>query len=39
MEMETVKYLQILTEEIHSVVVATLNEEGRPETRVIDMML
>ena len=27
MEMETVKYLQILTEEIHSVVVATLNEE------------
>ena len=30
------KYLQILTEEIHSVVVATLNEEGRPETRVID---
>ncbi len=36
MEMETVKYLQILTEEIHSVVVATLNEEGRPETRVID---
>ena len=39
MEMETVKYLQILTEEIHSVVVTTLNEEGRPETRVIDMML
>ena len=30
------KYLQILTEEIHSVVVATLNEEGRPETHVID---
>lgn len=37
--METIDFLKILTEDIHSVVVATLNDEGRPETRVIDMML
>lgn len=32
-------YLQILVEDIHSAVVATLGEDGRPQTRVIDMML
>lgn len=37
--MEMIDFFKILTEDIHSVVVATLDEEGRPETRVIDMML
>ena len=37
--METVQYLKIICEEIHSVVVATLDREGHPVTRVIDMML
>ena len=32
-------YLKQLTEDIHSSVVATLDAEGRPQTRVIDMML
>lgn len=37
--MEMIHFLEILTEDIHSVVVATLNAKGQPETRVIDMML
>ena len=37
--METAQYLKIICEEIHSVVVATLDQEGHPVTRVIDMML
>jgi uncharacterized pyridoxamine 5'-phosphate oxidase family protein/NAD-dependent dihydropyrimidine dehydrogenase PreA subunit len=37
--METKDYLRILCEEIHSTVVATVDEEGHPVTRVIDMML
>ncbi|MFT7002978.1 MAG: putative pyridoxamine 5'-phosphate oxidase family protein [Sulfurimonas sp.] len=37
--MSTQKYFEILTEEIHSVVVATVDENGLPTTRVIDMML
>ena len=37
--MDTLYYLKMLVKDFHSVVVATLNEEGRPETRVIDMML
>lgn len=37
--MEAVDYLKILVEGIHSTVVATLDEKGRPATRCIDMML
>lgn len=37
--MDTKKYLQILRNEIHSTVFATLDEKGRPHTRVIDIML
>lgn len=37
--MEMLDFLKLLTEDIHSVVVATLNTKGQPETRVIDMML
>lgn len=37
--METVDYLKILVEGIHSTIVATLDEKGRPVTRCIDMML
>lgn len=37
--MNTATYFQLLTEEIHSVVVATTDENGLPSTRVIDMML
>ncbi len=32
-------YLRILVEDIHSTTIATLDAEGRPVTRVIDMML
>lgn len=32
-------YLNILVEQIHSVVVATVGSDGLPQTRVIDMML
>lgn len=32
-------YLNILVEQIHSVVVATIGGDGLPQTRVIDMML
>ncbi len=32
-------YLRILVEDIHSTVVATIGEDGRPVTRVIDIML
>ncbi len=37
--METRDYLRILREEIHSTVIATVDENGRPVTRVIDIML
>lgn len=37
--MTTKDYLQILRNEIHSTVVATVDGEGRPVTRVIDIML
>lgn len=37
--MQTKTYLKILVDEIHSVVVATTDENGLPVTRVIDMML
>lgn len=37
--MKTSDYLKILVEEIHSTVVATLDKNGRPVTRCIDMML
>ncbi|MBO5522510.1 MAG: 4Fe-4S binding protein [Roseburia sp.] len=32
-------YLRILVEEIHSAVIATIDVDGHPQTRVIDMML
>ncbi len=38
-EPDYLEYLKILTEEIHSAVVATLDKNGRPVTRCIDMML
>lgn len=37
--MTTKDYLNILRNEIHSTVFATLDEKGRPHTRVIDIML
>lgn len=37
--MNTKDYLQILQNEIHSVVMATTDNEGHPVTRVIDIML
>ena len=37
--METKDYLNVITEEIHSTVVATIDQDGHPVTRVIDMML
>lgn len=37
--METKDYLKILRDEIHSAVIATVDEKGRPVTRVIDIML
>lgn len=32
-------YLNLLVENIHSTTVATIGADGRPQTRVIDMML
>ena len=32
-------YLKILVEDMHSAIVATVDEAGRPQTRAIDMML
>lgn len=37
--MEKKEYLRMLVEDIHSTVIATVDEEGKPVTRVIDMML
>ena len=37
--METKEYLRILKEEIHSTVIATVDINGFPQARVIDMML
>lgn len=37
--MKTQEYFKILCQEIHSCVVATVDEKGLPHTRVIDMML
>ena len=37
--MKTNEYLEILVNEIHSVVVGTVDENGLPRTRVIDIML
>lgn len=33
------KYIEMLVEDFHSTTVATVDEKGRPQTRVIDMML
>lgn len=32
-------YLKILTEDIHSVTIATIDSDGHPQTRIIDIML
>ncbi len=37
--MSSIEYLKILVEDIHSTTIATLDENGRPTTRVIDIML
>lgn len=37
--METMDYLNYLVETIHSATVATLGDDGHPQTRIIDMML
>ncbi|WP_281672830.1 4Fe-4S binding protein [Pseudoramibacter alactolyticus] len=37
--MDTREYLRILVEEIHSAIVATIDKDGHPVTRAIDMML
>ena len=37
--MQTKDYLKILVEDMHSAVVATMDAQGRVQTRVIDMML
>ena len=39
MSPDTYRYLKMLTEEIHSVVVAATDDNGLPTTRVIDLML
>lgn len=36
--MKTADFLKILVDDIHSVVLATVDQDGRPVTRVIDMM-
>lgn len=37
--MKTNEYLSMLVEDFHSSTVATIGADGRPQTRVIDMML
>lgn len=37
--MAEANYLRILVEDIHSATVATIGADGRPQTRIIDMML
>lgn len=37
--MENNDYLKLLVEDMHSAVAATVDADGRPQTRVIDMML
>ena len=37
--MTNIEYLKLLVEQIHSVTVATIGDDGHPQTRVIDMML
>lgn len=37
--METSDYLRILVEDIHSAIIATIGDDGRPVTRAIDLML
>ncbi len=32
-------YIKLLVEDIHSVTMATINSEGKPITRIIDLML
>lgn len=37
--MKDINYLKILVEDIHTTIVATIDQEGHPITRAIDMML
>ena len=37
-EMTNEKYLKMLVEELHSTTVATIGQDGHPQTRIIDMM-
>lgn len=37
--MDNGDYLRLLVEDIHSTIVATIGEDGRPQVRAIDMML
>ena len=37
--MNSLEYLKVLVENIHSTTVATIGSDGHPQTRVIDMML
>lgn len=37
--MQEMNYLKMLVDEFHSTVVATLDQQGYPQTRAIDMML
>lgn len=37
--MNSLQYLKLLVEDIHSATVATIDEDGHPQTRIIDMML
>ena len=37
--MQEMNYLKMLVDDFHSTVVATLDQQGYPQTRAIDMML
>ena len=37
--MQNADYLQLLVDYIHSATLATIGEDGHPQTRIIDMML
>ena len=37
--MNSLQYLKLLVEDIHSATAATIGEDGHPQTRIIDMML
>ena len=37
--MSAQEYMKMLTEEFHSAAVATIGNDGKPQIRIIDMML